>query len=197
MSRRPPSRTAAPAPARGRRRPPRPAAFAFASHAQIADRRFRERAGLDFEEFETGQVFKHRPGLTISQQDNVEEALHSLNQAMLHYDARYAALTEWGKPLVVSTLTIQRIVGMTSKTLGKRARVLGFADIALTRPVFGGDTLYAETEIREKHDDGHPGVGRLGLLTRGLNQRGEVVCELTWSVEVYKREGLPFAGGGY
>jgi itaconyl-CoA hydratase len=169
----------------------------FASHVRIGERRFRERAGLDFEEFEAGQLFKHRPGLTISQQDNVEEALDTLNQAMLHYDARYAAATEWGKPLVVSTLTIQRVIGMTGKTFGKRARLLGFAEIALRRPVFGGDTLYAETEVREARDDGHPSWGRLGLLTRGLNQDGAVVCDIAWEIEVYKSAALPWPEGGY
>ena len=102
----------------------------FASHVPIGARRFRERAGLDFEQFEAGQLFKHRPGLTISQQDNVEEALDTQNRAMLHYDARYAARTEWGQPLVVSTLTIQRVIGMTGKTFGKRCRVLGFTRTA-------------------------------------------------------------------
>ena len=83
--------------------------FAFASHVEVGERRFRERAGLDFEDFAVGQLFKHRPGLTVSQQDNAEEALDTLNQAMLHYDARFAARTEWGRNLVVSTLTIQRL----------------------------------------------------------------------------------------
>ena len=171
--------------------------FAFASHVEVAPGRFRERAGLDFEEFAVGQVFRHRPGVTVSQQDNVEEALDTLNQAMIHYDASYAARTEWGRPLVVSTLTIQRVVGMTSKTFGKRARVIGFAEIALPRPVFGGDTLYAETEVLDRRDAGDPATGRLGLRTRGLNQDGAVVCELRWEIEVYKRDGLPFARAGY
>lgn len=171
--------------------------FAFASHVPVGERRFRERSGLDFEEFGIGQVFKHRPGLTISQQDNAEEALDTLNQAMLHYDTRYAARTEWGKNLVVSTLTIQRVIGMTSKTFGKRVRVVGFTDIALTRPVFGGDTLYAETEVLDTRDDGHSSWGRLGLSTQGVNQRGEIVCTLRWEIDVYKRAGLPFAEAGY
>jgi itaconyl-CoA hydratase len=169
----------------------------FPSHVEIGARRFRERLGLDFEEFEVGQVFKHRPGLTISQQDNAEEALDTLNQAMLHYDARYAARTEWGAPLVVSTLTIQRVVGMTSKTFGKRVRVVGFGEIRLGHPVFGGDTLYAETEIQDARDDGDPATGRLGLLTRGVNQDGAVVCELRWEIEVYKRAALPVSAAGY
>src|SRR5262249_48398934 len=134
---------------------------------------------------------------TLSQQDNAEEALDTLNQAMVHYDARYAARTEWGRPLVVSTLTIQRVVGMTGKTFGKRARTLGFGEITLTYPVFGGDTLYAATEIRAVHDDGDPACGRLALATRGVNQDGTVVCELTWEILVYKRDALPFPGAGY
>ena len=170
---------------------------AFTSHVEVGEHRFRERLGLDFEEFAVGQVFKHRPGLTISQQDNVEEALDTLNRAMLHYDARYAAHTEWGKPLVVSTLTIQRVIGMTGKTFGKRARVLGFSEIALRHPVFGGDTLYAESEVRDTRDDGHPSWGRLGLVTRGVNQDGAVVCDISWEIEVYKRTALPFAEAGY
>ena len=116
---------------------------------------------------------------------------------MLHYDAQYAARTEWGQPLVVSTLTIQRIIGMTSKTFARRSRVLGFAEITLGQPVFGGDTLYAETEIRDARDDGHPAWGRLALVTRGANQHGAVVCELGWDIEVYKRAALPFPAAGY
>ncbi|HMH52471.1 MAG TPA: MaoC/PaaZ C-terminal domain-containing protein [Candidatus Acidoferrum sp.] len=170
---------------------------AFSSHVEIGPRRFRERLGLDFEEFAAGQVFKHRPGLTISQQDNVEEALDTLNRAMLHYDAQYAAHTEWGRPLVVSTLTVQRVIGMTGKTFGKRGRVLGFGEIALRHPVFGGDTLYAETEVRSTRDDGHPSWGRLALFTRGVNQDGALVCEISWEIEVYKRGALPFAEAGY
>ena len=166
----------------------------FASHLEVGERRYRERLGLDFEEFAAGQVFKHRPGLTVSQQDNAEEALDTLNQAMLHYDAQYAARTEWGRPLVVSTLTLQRVVGMTSKTFGRRVRVLGFSEINLRHPVFGGDTLYAETEVRRTDDDGDPSRGRLSLLTRGLNQHGAAVCEVAWEIEVYKRGVAPFAG---
>jgi itaconyl-CoA hydratase len=90
------------------------AEFAFASHVHVGENRYRERYGLDFEDFQVGQVFKHRPGQTVSQQDNVEESMDSLNQAMLHFDENYAAKTEWKKPLLVSTITLQRMVGLSS-----------------------------------------------------------------------------------
>ncbi len=70
------------------------AEFAFSAYVKLGEHLYRERYGLDFEDFEPGQVFQHRPGLTISQQDNVEEMVETLNQAMLHFDANYASWPE-------------------------------------------------------------------------------------------------------
>jgi itaconyl-CoA hydratase len=174
------------------------AEFAFPSHVTVGENRYRERYGLDFEEFAVGQIFKHRPGLTISQQDNMEESLDTLNQAMLHFDAQYAAQTEWKKPLVVSTLTLQRLIGMTWKTFGKKVRIAGWADISMTHPVFGGDTLYAETEITHKQEIAtDPACGRLTVVTRGVNQDGVVVCAMEYDLLVYKRASVPFAAANY
>lgn len=170
----------------------------FASHVKVGVRRYRERYGLDFEDFEVGQVFKHRPGLTVSQQDNVEEAFDTLNQAMIHFDAHYASKTEFRKPLVVSTLTLQRLIGMTWKTFYKKLRILGWSEINMTAPVFGGDTLYAESEINGKADSAEdPRCGVLTVETRGLNQEGTVVCRMQYEVLVYKRDHVPFEGAGY
>jgi len=174
------------------------AEFAFTSHVEVGEHRYRERYGLDFEDFAVGQVFKHRPGLTISQQDNVEESLDTLNQAMLHFDAHYAAQTEWKKPLVVSTLTLQRLIGLTWKTFAKKVRILGWADLTMTHPVFGGDTLYAESEIKDKQevaDD--PSCGRLTIVTRGINQDEAVVCSMEYDLLVYKRDSVPFEKAEY
>lgn len=174
------------------------AEFAFSSHVQVGEKRYRERYGLDFEDFVVGQVFKHRPGLTISQQDNVEESMDTLNQAMIHFDAHYAAKTEWKLPLVVSTLTLQRLIGLTWKTFGKKIRILGWADISMTRPVFGGDTLYAESEIKEKQEvPGDPSCGRLTVVTKGINQDGTAVCSMEYDMLVYKRDAVPFAKANY
>ena len=93
----------------------------FSAYHRIGENRYRQRIGLDFEDFAAGQQFRHRPGVTLSQQDNADEALDTLNGAMLHYDAHYAAATAWQRPLMVSTLTLQRLIGMASKTYGRRA----------------------------------------------------------------------------
>lgn len=119
----------------------------FSFYHRIGPQRYQERHGLAFEAFAPGQRFRHRPGLTLSQQDNVDEALDTLNGAMLHYDAHYAAGTAWQRPLMVSTLTLQRLVGMAGKTYARRSAITGFEEIVLNGPLFGGDTLYAASEV--------------------------------------------------
>ena len=79
-------------------------------------RRYRERFGLWFDELTVGLRFQHRPGLTLSQQDNRDECLDTLNQQMLHFDERFAAQADWGRCLMDSTLTTKVVMGMTWKT---------------------------------------------------------------------------------
>jgi itaconyl-CoA hydratase len=164
------------------------------AYLRVGEARFQERFGLDFEEFAAGQRFRHRPGVTLSQQDNADEALDTLNAAMLHYDAHYAAQTAWKRPLMVSTVTLQRIIGMASRTFGRKKAILGFAEIAMTGPVFGGDTLYAEsavTSVRDATDD----TGVVTVVSRGVNAEGKDVARLAYDVAVYKRSHHPDEAG--
>ena len=164
--------------------------MSFYAYLRAGEARYQERFGLDFEEFAVGQRFKHRPGVTLSQQDNLDEALDTLNAAMLHYDAHYAAQTTWKRPLMVSTVTIQRVIGMASRTFGRKQAILGFAEIALTGPVFGGDTLYAESEIAGVRDGGAD-HGIVTVISRGVTPEGREVARLTYDVAVYRRGRHP------
>jgi itaconyl-CoA hydratase len=164
--------------------------MSFHAYLRAGENRYQERFGLDFEEFKAGQRFKHRPGVTLSQQDNADEALDTLNYAMLHYDANYAGQTTWKKPLMVSTITLQRILGFSSRTFGRKQAILGFSEIALTGPVFGGDTLYAETEITGVRDrDAETGV--VTAISHGITADGNKVARVTYDVAVYKRGRHP------
>ncbi len=170
----------------------------FSAYIQTGEKRYRERFGLDFEQFAVGQKFKHRPGLTLSQQDSRDECLDTLNQQMLHFDEQFASHTEWKKCLMDSTLTTKVVAGMTWKTFAKRTRLLGFDEITLTKPAFGGDTLYAESEILEKADwPDDAKVGRLKVCTIGLNQRGEPVAKLVYELLVSRTEQDEFTKSNY
>jgi itaconyl-CoA hydratase len=156
----------------------------FSFYRQIGAQRYQERHGLDFEDFARGQRFRHRPGATLSQQDNVDEALDTLNGAMLHFDAHYAAGTAWQKPLMVSTLTLQRVMGMASKTYARRTAILEFPEIALNGPVYGGDTLYASSEVLECDAAAGTIIARL----TGHKADGAEVARITCRMAIPRRD---------
>src|SRR5258706_2572692 len=164
--------------------------MSFYAYAKAGEARYQERFGLDFEEFAAGQRFKHRPGVTLTQQDNLDEALDTLNAAMIHYDAHYAVQTNWKKPLMVSTVTLQRVIGMASHTFARKKAIVGFAEIALTGPLFGGDTLYSESEIVASRD-GDDDHGIVTVISRGVTPEGKEVAKLTYDLAVYKRGRHP------
>lgn len=161
------------------------------SHVEIGPDRYRECYGLVFEDFEAGQVFDHRPGITVHQIENAWEALGTLNQAMVHFDDHYAAQTEFGRPLVVSTLTVQRLVGMAWRTLGQRRRIRAFPEIRMTAPVFGGTTLYSRSTVLEVADTADPATGDVLVAIEGRNETGRTVAEIRAWLEVYRAAATP------
>ena len=156
---------------------------------KIGEQRYRERFGRYFEDFEVGATYEHRPGRTISETDNTWFALLTMNQHPIHFDAEYAKHTEFGKPLVVSTLTLSILVGMSvSDTSQKAIANLGWDKISLPGPVFAGDTLYAESTVLAKRESkSRPDQGIVTIKTSGRNQHGEIVCEFERTMLVMRR----------
>ena len=138
-----------------------------------------------YEELEIGAVYRSRFGRTVLEADNVWFTLLTLNTNPIHFDAHYAAQTEWGKPLVDSTFTLALVTGLSVVDVSERAVNLGWRDVRLPAPVFAGDTLRAESEVLEKRESrSRPGFGVVTVRTRGLNQRDEVVIEFERTVLV-------------
>ena len=77
--------------------------------------------------------------------------------------------------LMVSTVTLQRLIGMSSKTFANRKCIRRFDEIAMTAPVFGGDTLYADSEIIDVDADAGTDTGTLRVCCRGTNQDDQEV----------------------
>ena len=98
----------------------------------VGPRRWRESFGRYYEEFEIGDVYEHRPGRTISETDNTWFTLLTMNNHPLHFDAVYAAKSEFGRPLVNSCLTLSIVVGMSVSDVSYKAiGNLGWNDIKL------------------------------------------------------------------
>ena len=156
---------------------------------EVGPNRFRESYGRYFEDFATGHVYEHRPGRTITESDNTWFTLLTMNQHPIHFDKEYARHSEFGRPLVNSTFTLSLVAGMSvSDTSQKAVANLGWTDIALTAPVFVGDTIYAESEVLEKRESrSRPTQGIVRIATRGLKADGAVFMSFERNMLVPKR----------
>ena len=151
--------------------------------------------GRFFDDFRVGDVYRHASGRTITDTDNTWFTLLTSNTHPIHVNADYASRTEFGRPLVVSTLTLAIVTGLSVDDVSRNAVAnLGWTDVRLTAPVFAGDTLYAESEVLEtRPSKSRPTQGLVRVRTRGYNQRGETVMTYERTVLVYTRAGRPSA----
>lgn len=151
-----------------------------------------EYRGRFFEDFAVGDVYRTWTGRTITETDNIWFSNLTMNTNQMHYNRVWAERTEFGQPLVVSTFTVALVLGMAVRDTSENAAAnLGWTDIKLPKPVFVGDTLWAESEVLTVRESrSRPSVGIVEIRTRGINQRREVVLEFRRSFMVFKR-GAP------
>lgn len=149
--------------------------------------------GRFFEDFAIGDVYRHPVGRTITETDNVWFTLLTNNTHQLHFNADYAAHTEFKRPLVVSTLTLAIVTGLSVGDVSQNAVAnLGWDKVHLPNPVFVGDTQYAESEVLEARPSAsRPANGVIRVRTRGFNQRNETVIDYERTVLVYRRNAKP------
>lgn len=145
--------------------------------------------GRVYEDFEVGAVYEHPLGRTILAADNVWFTMLTLNTNPIHFDRVYAASTEFGKPLVNSTLTLALVTGQSVSDLSQNAIAnLGWDEIRLPNPVFEGDTIYARSEVLEKRESrSRPHAGIVTVKTTGYKAGNVVVIEFRRTFIVYKR----------
>lgn len=145
--------------------------------------------GLYYEELRTGVVYKHRPGRTVGEADNTLFSTLTMNPQSLHLDAEFGAATEFGQRLVNSMFTLSTLIGLSVAQLTQETTVanLGFGEISFPKPVFAGDTLYAETEVTDKRASrSRPDAGVVTFLHRARNQHGDVVAVASRTALMHK-----------
>jgi acyl dehydratase len=155
----------------------------------LGGNRYREDIGRCYEDFEVGAIYEHRPGRTISEADNTWFTLLTMNTHPLHFDAEYAAKSEFGRIVVASPLTLAIVTGMSVSDISQKAIAnLGWTDIVMPAPVFVGDTLYAESEVLEKRQSkSRPTQGIVTVATRGLKADGTLCMSFVRKILIPKR----------
>ena len=149
--------------------------------------------GRVYEDFEVGDIYPHPLGRTVLPVDNSWFTLLTQNMNPIHFDAHYAAQTEFGRPLVDSTFTLALVTGQSTIDLSFNVMAnLGWDDVRLPNPVFEGDTIYSRSEVLEKRESkSRPNVGIVTVKTTGFNQDGTIVIEFRRTFMVYKRGQVP------
>lgn len=152
--------------------------------------------GRFFEDFETGDIYEHPLGRTVTTVDNMWFSLLTQNTAPVHFDHHYAAQTEFGRPLVDSTFTVALVTGQSVTDVSQNVFAnLGWEEIRLPKPVFEGDTIYSRSEVLETRESkSRPDVGIVKVETTGYNQEGTVVIVFKRTIMVYKRGKGPSGG---
>jgi len=137
-------------------------------------------AGLYFEEFQLGQVFKHAIRRTVTEADNVFFTALTHNPAALHLDEEYCRTeTEYGQRIVNSAFTLGLMVGISvgDTTLGTTVANLGWDEVRFPKPLFHGDTVRVESEVLELRESrSRPNNGIVIFEHRAFNQKGELVA---------------------
>jgi acyl dehydratase len=138
-----------------------------------------EQRGLWFEEFQTDVVYRHSPGRTATEADNVLFTTLTMNAQALHLDEAWSAQQPFGRRLVNSMFTLSTLVGLSvaQLTQGTIVANLGLKEVAFPHPVFHGDTIYAETIVLDKRASAsRPGEGIVTFAHTARNQDGVVVA---------------------
>jgi len=147
--------------------------------------------GKWLEQLTPGRVIEHAIRRTITESDNVMFTSMTMNPAWLHLDFDYAENeTEFGKPIVNSMLTIAMVIGISvhETTLGTTVANLGFSEVVFPTPLFHGDTLRVETEVRAARESkSRPTQGIVTFEHRAYNQHDTLVCRAVRDALMHKK----------
>jgi acyl dehydratase len=86
--------------------------------------------------------------------------------------------------------TLSTLVGLSvaQLTQGTIVANLGFSEIAFPKPLFHGDTMYAETVVTDKRESrSRPGEGIVTLAHTARSQHGDIVAVATRQALVRKK----------
>jgi len=146
--------------------------------------------GRFFEDFSVGDIYKHPYGRTVTETDDVWITNITLNLNPMHFNELYAGETEFGERLVNSAVTFAIAAGMSVIDVSQNSTaMLGLDNLRLHNPVFHGDTIYAESEVKSKREsESRENVGIITTELRAYNQDDDTVLSCERTNFILKRE---------
>jgi len=145
-----------------------------------------------FEDFRVGDRFEHRRGRTTTDLDNQLLSLLTMNTAQTHFN--HANMKDYmdgtfTQPLLNACVVLAICVGLTSQDMSENSlEDLGYDDLAIPKPIYTGDTLYAVSEVL--HVTGstkRADAGIVEYLIMARNQRQEEVMTVRRTILIKRR----------
>ncbi len=142
-----------------------------------------ETRGLYFEEFEVGQKVI-TSARTVTEADIVSFAGLSGDYNQIHTDAEFSKTTPFGQRVAHGLLGLSIASGLIVLVGILEGTIMAFREIKqwkFSRPIFIGDTIHVEIEIKETKEMKRLGGGLVVLDLNVKNQDGETTMRGRWS----------------
>jgi 2-methylfumaryl-CoA hydratase len=119
-----------------------------------------------WEDYEAGERIDHVSGITLEDSDHMFSTRLYQNTARVHFDAFASKNTRFGRRLAYGGHVISLARALSFNGLGNGFRVAAINAGSHVAPTFGGDTIYAWSEVLEKAPlPGREDVGGLRVRT--------------------------------
>jgi 2-methylfumaryl-CoA hydratase len=146
-------------------------------------------AGNFFEDFVSGQVFRHAVPRTVSEGDLALYIALTGDRRPLHCSAEFARSLGFRRETAHDLLVFHIVFGRAVPDVSLNSPAnLGYADVRFLAPVYPGDTLRAETQVIGKRETTRDDVGIVWVHTTGYNQHDEPVLQFYRWAMVNKRD---------
>ena len=145
--------------------------------------------GMYFEEFVAGQRII-TAGRTITEADVVGFAGISGDYNQIHVDVDYSQKAPFGQRVAHGLLVLSVVSGLAVQTGVMEGTVLAFREInewKFSKPVYFGDTIHAELDVRETKPLARLGGGSVLIEIAAKNQKNETVMKGMWTVLIASR----------
>ncbi|MBF0288515.1 MAG: MaoC family dehydratase [SAR324 cluster bacterium] len=119
-----------------------------------------------FDDYTIGERIHHLDGRTIEESDHMMAANAYQNTAKVHFNGHQMANSRFGKRLIYGGYVISIARSLSFNGLENTLGILGWNSGTHINPTFGGDTLYAWSEVLDKIN--LPGIDHFGALRIGL-----------------------------
>lgn len=130
-----------------------------------------------------GTVIRHPHGRTIDETEHVWLAWVTHNLSDVHGDRHATERGPFGGPLVLGALAVAIVIGLAEPAVADSRLAVatltpGWRTIRLAAPVRPGDTLRAESRIKEVRTASLPGLGLVTRTIIGIDQDATIVVEI-------------------